>query len=43
VDDFTITVTLNLAKANCKKLKGIALELISRAKKAVISFDISKT
>jgi len=43
IDDFTITVTLNLAKSNCKKLKGIALELISRAKKAVISFDISKT
>jgi len=43
MDDFAITVILNLVKSNCKKLKGIALELISRAKKAVISFDISKT
>jgi len=36
-------VTLNLAKSNCKKLKEIALELISKAKEAVISFDTSKT
>jgi len=43
MDDFAIIVTLNLAKSNCKKLEGIALKLISRAKKAVISFDISKT
>ena len=43
IDDFTITVTLNSAKSNCKKLKGIALELMSRAKEAAISFDISKT
>jgi len=35
-------VTLNLAKSNCKKLKEIALELISRAKGAAISFNISK-
>jgi len=43
MDDFAITVTSNSAKSNCKKLEGIALELISRAKKAVISFDINKT
>jgi len=43
MDDFAITVTLNSAKSNCKKLEGIALKLISRAKKAAISFDISKT
>ena len=42
-NDFTITVTSNSAKANCKKLEGIALELISRAKEAAISFNISKT
>jgi hypothetical protein len=42
MDDFVIIVTLNLAKSNCKKLKGIALELMSRAKEAAISFDISK-
>jgi len=36
-------VTLNLAKSNCKKLERIALELISKAKEAAISFDISKT
>ena len=35
-------VTLNLAKSNCKKLEGIALELMSRAKEAAISFNISK-
>jgi hypothetical protein len=43
MDDFTIIVTLNLAKSNCKKLEGIALELISKAKEAAISFDVSKT
>ena len=43
MDDFAIIVTLNLAKSNCKKLKGIALELMSRAKEAAISFNISKT
>src|SRR5882724_8382884 len=43
MDDFAITVTSNSAKSNCKKLKGIALELMSRAKEAAISFDISKT
>ena len=43
IDDFAITVTSNSAKSNCKKLKGIALELRSRAKEAAISFDISKT
>jgi len=35
-------VTLNLAKYSCKKLKKIALKLISRAKEAAISFNISK-
>ena len=43
MDDFTITVTSNSAKSNCKKLEGIALELISRAKEATISFNTSKT
>jgi hypothetical protein len=43
MDDFAITVTSNLAKSNCKKLEGIALELMSRAKEAAISFNISKT
>ena len=43
IDDFAIIVTLNLVKSNCKKLKGIALELMSKAKEAAISFDISKT
>ena len=43
MDDFAITVTLNSAKSNYKKLEGIALELMSRAKEAAISFDISKT
>jgi len=43
MDDFAIIVILNLAKSNCKKLEGIVLELISKAKKVVISFDISKT
>ena len=42
MDDFIIMVTLNSAKSNYKKLKGIALELMSRAKEAAISFDISK-
>ena len=42
-DDFVITVTLNLAKINCKKLKGIALKLMSKAKEAAISFDVGKT
>ena len=36
-------VTLNLAKSNCKKLEKIVLELMSRAKEAAISFNISKT
>ena len=39
----TFTVTSNSAKSNCKKLKGIALKLMSRAKEATISFDINKT
>jgi hypothetical protein len=43
MDDFVIIVTLNSAKSNCKKLEGIALELMSRAKEAAISFNISKT
>ena len=42
-DYFAITVTLNLAKSNCKKLEEIARELNSRAKEAAISFNISKT
>src|SRR6266571_357442 len=42
INDFTITVILNSAKSNCKKLEGIVLELMARAKEAVISFDISK-
>ena len=42
MDDFAITVTLNLAKSNCKKLERIALELMSKAKEATISFDVSK-
>jgi hypothetical protein len=42
MDDFAIIVTLNSAKSNCKKLEGIALELISRAKEATISFNTSK-
>jgi len=42
MDDFAITVTSNSAKSNCKKLEGIALELMSRAKEAAISFNISK-
>ena len=42
-DDFTITVTSNSAKSNCKKLEGIALQLMSKAKEAAISFDVSKT
>ena len=42
MDDFAITVTSNLAKSNYKKLEGMALELMSRAKEAAISFNISK-
>ena len=42
MDDFAITVTLNSAKSNCKKLERIALELMSKAKEAAISFNISK-
>jgi hypothetical protein len=42
MDNFIIIVILNSAKLNCKKLEGIALELISRAKEAAISFNISK-
>ena len=43
MDDFAVTVTLNSTKSNCKKLERIALELISKAKEAAISFDIGKT
>src|SRR5438105_6311015 len=43
IDNFTIIVTLNLAKTNCKKLEGIALKLMSKAKEAAISFNIGKT
>ena len=42
MDDFAIIVTLNSAKSNCKKLEGIALQLISKTKEAAISFNISK-
>ena len=42
-DDFIIIVTLNSAKINYKKLKGIALKLISKAKETTISFNIGKT
>ena len=43
MDNFAITVTSNSAKSNCKKLERIALELISKAREAAISFDVSKT
>ena len=43
MDDFVVIVILNSAKSNCKKLERIALELISRAKEAAISFNIGKT
>ena len=43
MDDFAVMVTLNSAKSNCKKLERIALELMSRAKEAAISFNIGKT
>ena len=43
MDDFAITVILNSAKSNCKKLEKIALELMAKAKEAAISFDVSKT
>ena len=43
VDDFTITVTSNSIKINCKKLKGIALKLMSKAKETIISFNVGKT
>src|SRR6266568_1594684 len=42
VDDFVIIVTLNSAKINCKKLEGIALKLMSKAKETTISFNIGK-
>jgi len=42
-DNFAITATSNSAKTNCKKLKGIALKLMSKAKEAAISFDVGKT
>ena len=42
VDGFIIIVTLNLAKINCKKLEGIVLKLIFKAKEAAISFNIGK-
>ena len=42
IDDFIIIVTLNLVKINYKKLEGIALKLMSKAKEAAISFNISK-
>ena len=42
-DDFVIIVTLNLAKANYKKLEGIVRKLMSKAKEATISFNVGKT
>ncbi len=42
-DNFTIIVTSNSAKTNCKKLEGIALKLMSKAKEATISFNVGKT
>ena len=42
-DDFAITATSNSAKTNYKKLKGIALKLMSKAKETAISFNIGKT
>ena len=43
MDDFAITVILNSAKSNYKKLERITQKLISKAKEAAISFDIGKT
>ncbi len=43
IDNFTIIVTSNSAKINYKKLEGIVLKLISKAKETTISFNISKT
>jgi hypothetical protein len=43
IDDFAITVTSNSAKSNCKKLERIALEIMSKANEAAISFNVSKT
>ena len=43
MDDFAITVILNSAKSNCKRLEGIVLKLMFKAKETAISFDISKT
>ena len=43
IDDFAIIATLNSAKTNYKKLKGIALKLMSKAKEAAISFNVGKT
>ena len=42
MDDFAITVTLNSAKSNCKKLEKIALELISKTKEAITNCNINK-
>ena len=42
INNFIIIATSNLAKTNYKKLKGIALKLISKAKEATISFNIGK-
>ena len=43
IDNFIIIIVLNLTKINYKKLEGIALKLMSKAKEATISFNISKT
>ena len=42
MDNFAITVILNSAKSNYKKLERITRELISKTKEAAISFNISK-
>ena len=42
IDDFAIIVTSNSVKTNCKKLEGIVLKLISKAKEAAISFNVGK-
>jgi len=42
IDDFVIIIPLNLAISNYKTLKEIVLKLISRAREATISFNISK-
>ena len=42
INNFVIIVTSNSAKINYKKLEGISLKLMSKAKEAAISFNVSK-